>query len=487
MHLLAFCQRLPLWVLVLLMASGYGLMALWFPLSPAYQQILLVDIRTFAPTLLQGAAYGLLLLLLHGLYWLAYRQAGKRPLSLPHLLLITLLLSLPLLITFPINSTDLYWYVMRGRISSVHGQNPYSAVPSQFAADPFLLPAGEWADETSPYGPVWEIVAAGITAVAPHNPYLSLLLFKLLALLLHLAATILIWQLTTRQAPLSVLRVPLTLLWAWNPALLLTFVVNAHNDILMLVWLLAGYWLMQRQRPTAGFLIMALAPLSKPIALLALPFFWLAGWRQLAGGERWRLPHYTAVTLAGSLLLALIAFAPFGSPLELAQRLLREASDYGGFSLTALIILVGRALNADPGTNNVLLVARALFLLVAVWQVWQIRRGRYGRWPLRPVAHIFLAYILTAFSFRIWYALWPFPWLLLDAHPRRRQIGLLFLLCAQLSVLIYGHLRVHILQDNQTLAHLIGVPFTFLLPLLFTCVTPHSCYYSPHETSHQST
>ncbi len=481
MRLLAF---LPLWVLLLLMASGYGLLALWFPLSPAYRQILLVDIRAFAPTLLQGAAYGLLLLLLHGAYWLAYRQARQRPLPLPHLLLLTLLFSLPLLIAFPINSTDLYWYVIRGRISSVHRQNPYVSVPGQFADDPFLMPAGEWANDITPYGPLWEMAAAAITAVAPHNLYLSLLLFKLLALCLHLIAAFLIWQLTNLHLP--TLRAPITLLWSWNPALLLTFVVNAHNDALMLVWLLAGYWLIQRQRPAAGFLVAVLAALSKPIALLALPFFWLTGWRQLATGTGWHHFRYTAVTLAGSLLLALLAFAPFGSPLELGQRLLREASDYGGYSLTMLIILVGRTLNADPGTNNVLLVALALFLLVAMWQMWQMWRGKYGRWPLRPIAHIFLAYIVTAFSFRIWYAVWPFPWLLLDAHPRRRLFGVLFLLCTQLSVLIYGHLRVHVLYGSHTLAHLIGIPFILLLPLLLTCATPHSCYYSPHETSCQS-
>lgn len=485
MRLLAFCQRLPLWVPVSLMASGYGLMALWFPLSPAYQQLPLLDIRTFAPTLPQGAAYGLLLLLLHGLYWLAYRQVGKRPLPLLHLLLTTLLLSLPLLITFPINSTDLYWYVMRGRITSVHGQSPYSATPEQFTTDPFLLPAGEWGNDTSPYGPLWEMAAAVVTAVAPNNLYLSLLLFKLLALLLHLTLTLLIWQLSAPHPPAR--RASLTLLWAWNPALLLTFVANAHNDTLMLIWLLAGYWLLQRQKPAAAFLLAVLAPLSKPIALLGLPFFWLAGWQQAAQPRNWHtILRYPAITLAGSLLLALLAFAPFGAPLELAQRLLREASDYGGFSPVVLIILVGRALNADPGTNNVLMVARTLFLLVAGWQVWQMWRGRYGRSPLRPIANIFLAYLVTAFSFRIWYAAWPFPWLLLDANPRRRQFGVLFLLCTQLSVLIYGHLRVHILYGSHTLAHLIGVPFTLLLPLLLTCATPHSCYYSPHETSRQS-
>ena len=46
--------------------------------------------------------------------------------------------------------------------------------------------------------------------------------------------------------------------------------------------------------------------------------------------------------------------------------------------------------------------------------------------------------------------------------------GLTFLATAQASVVIYGHLRVFALGGDQVLAHLIGVPFAFGLPLLVT-------------------
>ncbi|MCA9872968.1 MAG: hypothetical protein KC441_04920, partial [Anaerolineales bacterium] len=91
----------------------------------------------------------------------------------------------------------------------------------------------------------------------------------------------------------------------------------------------------------------------------------------------------------------------------------------------------------------------------------------------RGTADIFALYIVQALSFRIWYASWPFPWLVLDApdapsawHTFRLHAGLWFLLTAQLSVLIYGHLRVYALGGSAPLAHVIGVPFTFGLPLV---------------------
>ena len=46
------------------------------------------------------------------------------------------------------------------------------------------------------------------------------------------------------------------------------------------------------------------------------------------------------------------------------------------------------------------------------------------------------------------------------------EAGLWLLLTTQLSVLIYGHLRVYVLGGNYLLAHLVGLSFTFGLPLL---------------------
>ena len=173
--------RLGLWAVLLGSALLYGLMALWFPLAPNVGRVPAADIRTFAPTLAGGLAYALLLIALFALLVVAFRRAeaggvGRRP--LPVILGGGLLLALPLLLAYPINATDVYRYVIRGRVAAVYGQSPYVAPPSDFPTDPFLPLAGEWAGETSPYGPLWEIVAAGTAAVAGDNLLLGVLLFK---------------------------------------------------------------------------------------------------------------------------------------------------------------------------------------------------------------------------------------------------------------------------------------------------------------------
>src|SRR4029078_13188281 len=66
--------------------------------------------------------------------------------------------------------------------------------------------------------------------------------------------------------------VPAALLaWFWNPLLLITTAIGAHNDLLMMVAILAALLLFQRQRWVWGLLALALAAHVKLTALLVLP------------------------------------------------------------------------------------------------------------------------------------------------------------------------------------------------------------------------
>jgi hypothetical protein len=388
--------------------------------------------------------------------------------SLILVLLSAALFCIPLLSAFPINATDIYRYFIRGRISSVHGENPFLVPVAELDEEPFAVLAGEWANETSPYGPIWELTASAITRAAPDDLLAGLLAFKGLSILAFLAAGILIWLILVDVAPGK--RSALTLLWLWNPALLLIFVMDGHNDSLMIVWFLLGWLLMVRGRTQIGLIVMLLAPLTKPIGLLPLPFFFLAGWRGLP--HKQAKVRYFLLTGISALVLLWLAFLPFGSPVDLAQRLLGEATSGGGFTPLAFFILEAREAGFAAPVSPVIRVLTLLFLVFALWLLWLTWRGRS---PLRAAADIFAGYILQAFRFRIWYAAWPFPWLILDrgrvaandASSRGRlAAGLTFLLTSQLSVLIYGQVRTELLGNSHLRAHRAGIAFTFALPLL---------------------
>ncbi len=473
--------RWPLWLAAGLSLAGYWLARFWFPLRPFFNQLPLSDIRTFTPSWEHGILYAVWLGMLYGLYWLAYRRVRQQGAPLWVILGTAVLLAIPLLKTYPINANDVYRYVIRGRITSVYDENPFVVPPTAIEDDPFLPFAGEWAGAASPYGPVWELTAAAVTAVTGDNLFLGLTAFKLLGLAAHLAVAVLIWQ-ALADMPQNI-RAGRTLLWAWNPALLLMFVVDGHNDALMLFWLLLGWLLAQRGRPLPGLLLALLAPLTKPIGLLPLPFFFLALWQKMPDGRARR--RFLLRSVAGGAILGGLAFLPFGSPLDLLLRLQNEASGGVSFSFAALVLLAARltgVLITQTLLQKTAVFSVALLAVVGCLLLWRKRPF------LRSAADIFAAYILTALNFRLWYTTWLFPWLLLDVeqeprdtpregendhslfsiHPSafRLHTGLWLLLTTQLSVLIYGHLRVYLLGGDYFLAHLIGVPFVFLLPLI---------------------
>lgn len=440
------------------MFLGALTLGVWFPFLP--QALSLGDVRSFAPDLLAGLAYAALFSALYVAYLVVARaiRQGRWSPTWPTVLTWTTLIGLPLIVTYPINAIDVYNYYWLGRLVVHYHVNPFVMPPAAFPHDPYLPLMGEWANTTTPYGPVWALVSALIYWLAQGEVATALVLFKLVGLVALAATGYLLWCCLAERPPAE--RWSQTALWLWNPALLFMFVIDAHNDALMLLWLVAGVWLIQRRRPVLGLTVMALAPLTKLIGVLVLPFMALYAWQQLPPG-RPRLRLTLGATL-GMGSIALLLFAPFGSPLPLLQRLATESQEGGSFSPLVFVILAARALGGAAAAGGWVRGASWLFatgaLGLVVWFWW-------GRRVWRVSADIFALYLLTAFRFRIWYPSWLLPWLILDDDRPRLAAGLAFLLTSQLSVVWYGHIWAAWLGGDHVMAHLIGVPLVFGPPL----------------------
>jgi hypothetical protein len=448
------------WFLASLLLGAYLVLAWWFPLLGHADKVPLADIRTFAPTLNEGLLYALLVCALFGAYWLAYQMVRRHP-QPPRLwaiLLPTLLYASPLLLTYPVNAVDVYRYFFEGRMMVAHGANPLLVPPNVYATDPFLPFAAILLQKSSPYGPLWELTGAAVYWLSGSTVIGSVLLFKLIGFVCHLVIGLLIWQMLGHEK--ANIRNAQTLLWLWNPALLFMFVMDAHNDILMLLFLLLGYQQICRRRPVFGLTILTLAPLIKPIGILPLPFFAIAVWQQ-SRDWRERLSNYLLVSIF-ALAITFLAFLPLGSPMPLVQRLVDESQTGPSFSTVEFAI----ALSALRGVNLPLpMLAKggsailAIMALIMLWLTWR------GRNPLKGVADIFATYLVTSLKFRIWYPSWLFPWLVLDVQSRYRlYAGVLLLLISQLSVILYSHIRLAWLAGSLLYAHLLGVPLVFLVP-----------------------
>jgi 4-amino-4-deoxy-L-arabinose transferase-like glycosyltransferase len=166
----------------------------------------------------------------------------------------------------PVTTTDLYGYVARGYLYAQLHQNPMITKAT-------LLPGGLSVDRPpSPYGPAWMVVTALVSEVAGNNLLANMLLFKLIGLVGVAAAIWLVDYLARKLYPERRLRI--LVLFAWCPLLIFDSIGNGHNDIIMMVCVLAAFALMLNRRARVAFAFLALGALVKYVSAVFIPL-WL--------------------------------------------------------------------------------------------------------------------------------------------------------------------------------------------------------------------
>lgn len=230
---------------------------------------------------------------------------------------------------------DPYDYVARGRITGVHGGNPYVLRPVDYPNDPFMDYVS-WREATSAYGPLWEMVSALLARAAGQRLWMNLAAHKGLALASYLLCALFIALTLRRTAPGRALSG--TLLFAWNPLILMEGLANAHNDLLMAAFLLLALWVLSHARPLAGgeeppegrlllygalaVFFLAASILVKFVTVLFLPFFLFY---LLRGEQRWsRWLRRTLLLLLPLALLIATYYAIFWKWPEVSTTLFRR-------------------------------------------------------------------------------------------------------------------------------------------------------------------
>jgi hypothetical protein len=229
------------------------------------------------------------------------------------IVLATLLIALPLLALPRLLSSDVYLYASYGRMLVVHGQNPFFHTPAEFAGDP-LLGYTLWSNLKSVYGPIWLIVSAAVTRLVltlGGSAAGYVMGFKLLALACHLTNTWLISQILKETRPAA--QTWGTILYAWNPFVLMELVGSAHNDGLTITFVLLGCLMEVRGRRILALVAFVCAGLVKlPGGLVAPAYVMYVAW-QRAGKEIavGAMARALAVQAAVGMATVILFYAPF--------------------------------------------------------------------------------------------------------------------------------------------------------------------------------
>ena len=231
-----------------------------------------------------------------------------------------LLASTPVLL-----SQDLFVYADYGHLIVAYSANPFFVAPAAISHD-IITSIDNWSFATSAYGPVWMYICALVALVGGNHPGRYYVLFRLLALACYLINVALISNILRVAGCSPRMRALGTLLYAWNPLVLLESCLGAHNDVLVDTFLLLAVFLalrgerekFSRLRQYYGpLLACSLAVLVKFTVLPLIALFLLLllrrtfDWQVGSPWMRWRTALGN-VCLAGILfvMLSLLCYLP---------------------------------------------------------------------------------------------------------------------------------------------------------------------------------
>jgi Glycosyltransferase family 87 len=301
----------------------------------------------------------------------AWLGLGRHALTTRRVAIIAAVWCVPLLLTAPLFSQDVYSYLAQGTL--VHlGLDPYRDAPAVLAqhGQAHVLSAVYpfWRHTTAPYGPLFLWIVSGLTGA-------SLVVGVLLIRALELAGFVLLAVFVPRLAR-ALGADPARGAW-WVllcPLVLLQLVAAVHNDLLMIGLLVAGVAFAIERRVLPAIAVCALAATIKLPAAAAIPFILVvAGDRRTAlTGVLVAAAVVVAVSVISGLGLGWISTTVFSTPDKV--RLAITPATALGWTVAQVVPVGARGLESALGV-----VAFGLSIVLGVVLLWRSRRENMVR------------------------------------------------------------------------------------------------------------
>ncbi|HLL80349.1 MAG TPA: hypothetical protein VKT25_12665, partial [Ktedonobacteraceae bacterium] len=151
--------------------------------------------------------------------------------------IVVALVGFMLIFTPALLSHDLFVYADYGHTLITHGANLYFIPPASVSHDPITL-LDDWRASIAAYGPLWIVLSALVAVVGGDHPLRYIVEFRALGLFAHLVNAWLILRIlrasgrSPRTATLGMM------LYALNPLALIESALGAHNDVVMVMFML---------------------------------------------------------------------------------------------------------------------------------------------------------------------------------------------------------------------------------------------------------
>ncbi|MHA7177805.1 polyprenol phosphomannose-dependent alpha 1,6 mannosyltransferase MptB [Arthrobacter sp. Sr24] len=401
----------------------------------------------------------------------AWHPDSLQPGSLRTVVTAVVLWGAPLFAAVPIFSRDVYAYTGQGRLMAA-GQDPYTTGISALNNWFMLGTDPSWAENRTPYGPVFLWLSRGVVALTGGQPDTSVLLFRALACVGVALCVIYVPKLAALHGVDGA-----RALWiaVANPLFLISFVASAHNDALMVGLAVAGTYFAATRRGVLGVLLVTLSIAVKPITIVLLPFIGLLWAGHQAGWGRRFL--FWAGTGTLSLFILWILGLPGNLGFGWTWALLDTTPGYTGYSPSGfggqMVGELGRLLGLDGAAieNGF----RTLLSVLSVGLVlWLMFRGNPQQ-VVRRMGLAFAAVVLMAPIIQPWYVLWFLPFLAVTGLRNNWQIKICYVVIAffvvfgaQDQLFVWGFVELPVGTASLSMAVALAGVFYLLVVDVYT-------------------
>lgn len=170
-------------------------------------------------------------------------------------------------IILPNNSSDVYYYIASGRADSIYGYNMYDVnfveIQNNLKDDKVVANSPTW-DQKFVYGVVFAGICKLVGSIPTENITVLLYVFKILNIIAHLINCYLIYKITKSSK--------MVLIYGLNPLVIFEGLINCHNDIYMITFMLLAIYLKKKEKVGLAVLSIALGALVKYIPVIILPY-----------------------------------------------------------------------------------------------------------------------------------------------------------------------------------------------------------------------
>ena len=349
---------------------------------------------------------GIYLTFVYGvIYW--QRKKNIWPRNNLFLYLSMLIFSGTLIATWPLFSSDIFTYIMHGRLLGVYHVNPYLAPIANYAQDSiFPWVYYKWLHTPMAYGPLWALFSGCLAKISGHNLIHNLLIFRSLTVFFYLASVYILNKILLLLK--SSHRQLILYLYAWNPLLLLETANNGHNDIVMATLILLALYCFLKNKLWLVLPIFIMACLIKYIFILLLPFLIFLLLKKV---------KRKIIFLIGNFLLVNLLLFVVLWPWHLYQGLINAIQWQGNLFWPGYLSLLPSLLTIFfpdhlliKNICTIIFMVFYLILLISFCKKKNIGFSVFNQY----IIYILGGYLLMAsFLLNEWYVLWLLPFLLI--------------------------------------------------------------------------